>query len=303
MQTRNRKRWRQTMVKLSILIAYYDTYELTEKLLKELTIQKTKDIEIILIDDGCHEERFDKYKDFITIHLEENEGMSNALNKGLEYATGKYIGFIDSDDQITMDYVDILIDTLKTHDEEIIYFNWADYNKNEIVRRPENYALWKAIYKREIFPRFEENRRKNNDRPVQKVLRSQSHSEYYIDRVLYIYNSNRIGSITWNINKEEKMIKVEVTKEFTLGRFDEIKDTIERKGLDTYGKLYVGDTFKCKRELYDYLTGNNEFQTVVVKMIELIPEPTKEELLIYEDFCFKGLLNIIKLFSFSISFL
>lgn len=271
------------MVKLSILIAYYDTYELTEKLLKELTIQKTKDIEIILIDDGCHEERFDKYKDFKIIHLEENEGMSNALNKGLEYATGKYIGFIDSDDQITMDYVDILIDTLKTHDEEIIYFNWADYNKNEIVRRPENYALWKAIYKREIFPRFEENRRKNNDRPVQKVLRSQSHSEYYIDRVLYIYNSNRIGSITWNINKEEKMIKVEVTKEFTLGRFDEIKDTIERKGLDTYGKLYVGDTFECKRELYDYLTGNNEFQTVVVKMIELIPESTKEELQITDE--------------------
>ena len=54
-----------------------------------------------------------------------------------------------------MDYVDVLLETLKTHDEEIIYFNWADFNSNEIITHPTNYALWKAIYKRNIFPRFE----------------------------------------------------------------------------------------------------------------------------------------------------
>ena len=144
------------MVKLSILISYYNTYDTMMKLLKELNIQNNKDIEIILVDDGCNEKRFDDYKfqegfyNLKIIHLPKNVGMSDALNVALDEAKGQYIGFIDSDDQITMDYVDILLETLENHDEEIIYFNWADFNYNEIVVRPENYALWKAIYKRVI---------------------------------------------------------------------------------------------------------------------------------------------------------
>lgn len=200
------------MKKLSLLIPYYQTFDLTIKLLKELNIQASnhKDIEIILIDDGCGEKEFDRFKflncfnNLYITHLAQNKGMSGALNTALDLADGEYIGFIDSDDQITMDYIDVLLDTLKEHNEDIIYFNWADFNNNEIVRHPENYALWKAIYKRKIFPRFEEGRRKNNDVPVQDKLRSKYHSEYYIDRVLYIYNSNRVGSITWQIKEEEK---------------------------------------------------------------------------------------------------
>lgn len=190
------------MVKLSIIIAYYETYDLTLKLLKELSIQKTDDIEIILIDDGCNETRFDVFKNFKIVHLEKNVGASSAWNAGLDNATGEYIGFIDSDDQITMDYVDVLLNTLKEHDEEIIYFNWADFNKNEIVRHPQNYALWKAIYKRKMFPRFIDGMCYHNDVPVQDKIRSEHHSEYYIDRVLYIYNSNREGSITWKCEME-----------------------------------------------------------------------------------------------------
>lgn len=185
------------MVKLSILIAYYDTFDYTIKLLKELRIQKTDDIEVILVDDGCHETKFDEFKEFKIIHLNKNEGMSNALNIALDHAKGEYIGFIDSDDQITMDYIEILLETLKTHNEDIIYFNWVDFNKNEIVTHPTNYALWKAIYKRDILPRFEKDRRVHNDVPVQDELREKNYSEYYIDRVLYIYNSDRPGSITW----------------------------------------------------------------------------------------------------------
>lgn len=185
-------------MKLSIIIAYYKTYDLTLKLLKELSIQKTNEIEVILVDDGCYEKRFDVFKKFKIIHLEKNVGCSSAWNKGIENATGEYIGFIDSDDQITMDYVDVLLEALKEHNEDIIYFNWADFNNNNIVRHPQNYALWKAIYKKDIFPRFIDGMNYHNDVPVQDKLRSEKHTEYYIDRVLYIYNSNRVGSITWN---------------------------------------------------------------------------------------------------------
>ena len=73
------------------------------------------------------------------------------------------------------------------------------------------------------------------------------------------------------------MIRVEVITQFTLGKFDEIKDSIVRKSVDTEGMLYVGDTFECTKEMADYLTGKNEKGNVVVKVIEIIPDEIKEE--------------------------
>ncbi len=190
-------------MKLSILVSYYNTYDLTIKLLKELSIQLKDNVEVIVVDDGCHEERFDKFKEFTIIHLKENVGLSNALNIALEQAKGEYIAFIDSDDMITMDYIDILLDTIKTHKEQIITFNWFDINQNILTQEPTNYALWKAIYKKDIFPSFEKDRRYENDVPVYNKLMSMKLSHFHIDRVLYLYNSNRVGSLTWErLNKK-----------------------------------------------------------------------------------------------------
>ena len=71
------------------------------------------------------------------------------------------------------------------------------------------------------------------------------------------------------------MIKCEVIKEFTLGKFEELKN-IKRKRIETKGKLYVGDTFECNKEIADYLMGNNKDNEIVVKVIEVIP--TKVEI-------------------------
>lgn len=66
------------------------------------------------------------------------------------------------------------------------------------------------------------------------------------------------------------MIKCEVIKEFTLGKFEELKN-IQRKRIETKGKLYVGDIFECTKEMADYLMGNNKDNETVVKVIEVIP--------------------------------
>lgn len=70
------------------------------------------------------------------------------------------------------------------------------------------------------------------------------------------------------------MIKCEVIKEFTLGKYDELKN-IKRKKIDTKGKLYEGDTFECTEEMYKYLTGANEKGEIVVKVIEVKPYEAK----------------------------
>ena len=68
-----------------------------------------------------------------------------------------------------------------------------------------------------------------------------------------------------------ELIKVEVIEEFTLERFNEITN-IQRRNKDQYGRLYVGDTFECEKELAEYLTGGNALKKVVVKVIEVIPK-------------------------------
>lgn len=192
------------MVKLSIVIPYYNTYELTKQLINLLVMQYTSETEIILVDDGCNEKRFDLYKEdnFKIIH-QPNKGVSNARNTGIEIAQGQYIAFIDSDDMVMPNYIETLLELIKSHDEDIIYFNWLDINTNDVIRHPNNPAVWKAIYKKEILPKFEECYKTKEDYFFLQELEKTNPSKYYYDKVLYIYNSGRPDSLTQRANKGE----------------------------------------------------------------------------------------------------
>jgi glycosyltransferase involved in cell wall biosynthesis len=183
---------------VSIVITYYQTYDLTLRLLKELSIQKTDNVEYILVDDGCTETRFDTFKDFTIIHLAENGGVSRARNIGTDYANGKYIAYCDSDDLVMPDYISHLLNIIDKYSEDVIIYNWLDTTTNEVNRRPQNCAVWKAIYKKDIIPKFDETLRVREDYFWQKDLEQRNPSVYYYDRVLYIYNSGREGSLWWN---------------------------------------------------------------------------------------------------------
>jgi len=183
---------------LSIIIPYYDTYEYTKDILTELERQFTQEVEIILVDDGCNEKRFDEFTKFTIIHLDKNYGASYAWNRGIDIASGNYIGFIDSDDMIRMDYIKVLLNTIKEHSEDEIVFNWYDVSKNILVKHPSNRGIWKAIYKKEICPRFKENWKYCTDLPFSEQLKNTPHTKFYLDELLYFYRSQREGSITWN---------------------------------------------------------------------------------------------------------
>lgn len=191
------------MVKLSIIIPYFETYNLTKKIMDELSIQKTNEIEIILIDDGCYEKRFDLYaSENIKVIHQENMGVAKTRNKGIELATGKYVGFIDCDDMITMDYIDTLLDAIEKYGDDIINFNWYDLTQHIEVRKPDNYAPWKAIYKKETMPTFREDIEYGGEDvyfqgDIQNGLDTRKYTITYLDKILYIYNSNRIGSLFW----------------------------------------------------------------------------------------------------------
>ena len=70
------------------------------------------------------------------------------------------------------------------------------------------------------------------------------------------------------------MVKVEVIENFTLKDFDKLKNIV-RFDKDKKGTLFIKDTFECDEKMARYLTGDNIFKKVVVKIIEINPKTTK----------------------------
>lgn len=193
-------------MKLSIIIPYYKTLNETIKLLKTLEKQITNVVEVIIIDDGCNETQLDlEYKlnlthnGFYTIHLVENVGLSEARNKGLELACGEYVTFIDSDDNVSDDYIETILHKIYETDFDCCYFGWKAMNQNLTVYIDDkpplwNWAVWNAVYKRDLIEPFEG--RKFEDVPWQQKMRPKFKKIEHIHKILYYYNNGREGSIT-----------------------------------------------------------------------------------------------------------
>ena len=184
---------------ISVIIPYYKTYKETVRLL-DVLIPQLKESEIILVDDGCHEERLDEF-DIRVIHLEENGGLSHARNVGIKNAKGKYIVFVDSDDLVSNDYIETLLNKIKTSEFDYCYFSWKALNSNlKVIIKDNppswNWAVWNAIYKKEYVELFDDNVRIYEDVPWQQIMRAKNGKKEIIDKILYYYNDGRPGSLT-----------------------------------------------------------------------------------------------------------
>lgn len=94
------------MPKVSIIVPVYNVEEYLDRSIDSLKKQTLGDIEIILVNDGS----IDRSLEICKKHAKEdkrikvidkiNEGVSSARNKGIEIATGEYIGFVDADDWV-----------------------------------------------------------------------------------------------------------------------------------------------------------------------------------------------------------
>ena len=73
------------------------------------------------------------------------------------------------------------------------------------------------------------------------------------------------------------MVKCEVIETFTLGKFNELKNIVRATNQNKEGWLYMKDTFECNDEMAQYLTGGNDKNKVVVKVLEIIPKEEKKE--------------------------
>ncbi|GHU08042.1 hypothetical protein FACS1894151_03290 [Spirochaetia bacterium] len=103
------------MPAVSVIIPVYNTSPYLCRCLDSVTGQTLRDIEIICVNDGSTDNSLEilrgyeqKDRRLKVIDFAENRGVSAARNAGMEAALGEYIGFVDSDDYVELDFYEKL---------------------------------------------------------------------------------------------------------------------------------------------------------------------------------------------------
>lgn len=162
--------------KVSVIIPVFNASKCIGKLLDSLLSQTLQDIEYIFIDDASTDNSLDILYAFetrdperiIVIESDKNQGPGGARNLGLQYASGAYIGFADSDDYLSPNMFECLYQKAIEGDYDLVESSYYNERKNMDMRLWDKSIegevtfdsrirmflscgfLWSKLYKRDI---------------------------------------------------------------------------------------------------------------------------------------------------------
>ncbi len=153
---------------ISVVIPVYNVEKYLEECLTSIVKQTYSNLEIILIDDGSTDnssaicEKFAAQDERVTHIRQEHASVSVARNVGIRMAKGQYIGFVDSDDYIALNFYEELYKAIKANNVQIACSSIHQLKKNKtslflqhsddiIHISPENiaklrYSVWHNLY-------------------------------------------------------------------------------------------------------------------------------------------------------------
>lgn len=149
---------------VTVIVPVYNMENKVGKCLESLIAQSYTNMQIIVIDDGSTDEslyickKYQEVDERIRVLTQDNKGVSEARNKGLEISKGEYIIFIDSDDYVKREYVQLLVQEIDGNKVDIVECGYII--KNEITGECQNvYPRMKNLEERkEICMDFCRNR-------------------------------------------------------------------------------------------------------------------------------------------------
>jgi len=125
--------------KISIIIPMYNVEKYLRRCLDSVKNQTFTDWQAICVDDGSPdnsgkiaEEYADKDKRFVVVY-KENGGLSDARNAGFPYAKGKYIMYLDSDDFIHPQTMEIAYKTAEKNKSDIVSFTYDRFYRPQLM--------------------------------------------------------------------------------------------------------------------------------------------------------------------------
>lgn len=135
------------MKKVSIIVPIYKVEDYINCCIDSLLAQSYKNIEIILVNDGSPDlcpsicEEYARKNQKIRYITKTNGGLSSARNAGIEVATGSYITFVDSDDWIHPEFVELLVDAIERTGSDISICGYCTA-KSETDIRTNDYNMY-----------------------------------------------------------------------------------------------------------------------------------------------------------------
>lgn len=218
------------MKKVSVIMPLYNVENCMGKSVQSVLDQTYSDFELILVDDGSPdrsgqiaEEFKEKFPDKIRVIHQQNAGLGGARNTGVKYAEGKYLLFVDSDDTIAPNLLELCVAAGEESDAEIVAFEYDmrteageliktvkspfNFPKNGDIRTDRKFLLlqsmaWNKLFLAEFYHssglEFPEHVW-YEDLIFCTKLMSGAKRIVYLDQPLYRY-SLRAGSIMRNAN-------------------------------------------------------------------------------------------------------
>ncbi len=124
---------------ISIIVPIFNVEKHLDHCILSILNQTYKNLEIILVNDGSTDgcsvmcDQYAIYDSRIKVVHKINEGVSSARNVGLDITTGKYVTFVDSDDSVTEDYIEVLYNALKKTNSQISTSEFLKVKSEEFV--------------------------------------------------------------------------------------------------------------------------------------------------------------------------
>lgn len=223
------------MPEISIIVPVYKVEKYLDRCVQSILEQTFTDFELILVDDGSPDncpkmcDQWASRDERIRVIHKENGGLSSARNAGLDIASGRYIGFVDSDDWIFPYMYEVLFSLIKKNDYDIsicgitravgdrVSINYQQdleciYTQEEYLKKilkvntqDSNHYAWNKLYKYEVMKnvRYPEGL---IDEDVEGTFLAVLNANKIIEvkRICYVYWINP-NSITTSLFNEKQL--------------------------------------------------------------------------------------------------
>lgn len=282
--------------KVSVIVPVYNTEKYLNECMDSIVNQSLKEIEIICVNDGSTDNSLEILEEYaekdsrVKVITIENKGLSVARNIGIEHASGKYIGFVDSDDYVNeymfeklyisceLNNLDVAIckislfdDETKEVNNELDYYNLGVFEgfKKDVFNADDTVPFtcdivvnaFNKLYRRSFLVEnsieFPPNLIFEDEIFfIKTYLTAQRIS--IVNEFLYYYRLNRSGSITY-INKENNYVDIvciyKKEREFfkEIGKYEEYKVLLANRMLFLILARYTQTSPKYKENFYNVL--------------------------------------------------
>lgn len=148
------------MAKISIIVTAYNAQKTLPRCLDSILSQTLTDFEVILVNDGSNDKtssvcgEYEKKDSRIRFYNREHTGRSASLNYALSMVSGEFLSFVDADDAIAEDFLEILYKNIIREEADISLIGYVEMLDEKVLNAMDRHKKEKNVFL-EIFKNYQ----------------------------------------------------------------------------------------------------------------------------------------------------